>query len=319
MKHAAIAALLTLAAAPAAGDFLLNQPIDCVVGDTCYIQHLPDRDPGPEVEDFACGTLSYDGHKGTDFALPTLSDMQAGVDVLAAVDGIVVGTRDGMPDQYATAETASDIQGRECGNGIVLRHDDGWETQYCHLRQGSIRVAQGDQVSSGDILGQVGLSGQTQFPHLHMSVRQDGHTIDPFSPDAVSCGPPVRDLWVDTPLVTPGGIIYAGFTTAIPEYDSIKAGTAAQAVLRADAPALVLFGFAFGNHPGDKLRMDIDGPTGPFMRQDFDLTNPQAQLFRATGRRLAKAAWTRGTYRGTVTLERNGKIISQGTATVLVE
>ena len=85
---------LGLLAPASAGAFELQFPVACMPGQNCHIQHLPDRDPGPERRDFACGTLTYDGHDGTDIALPSLSAMEAGVDVLAAADGVVRGARD---------------------------------------------------------------------------------------------------------------------------------------------------------------------------------------------------------------------------------
>ena len=319
MLRAALAALLSLAAFPAASDVVLQMPLACTLGDTCHIQHLPDHAPGPEIRDFLCGGLSYDGHDGTDFALPSLAAMRAGVDVLAAAAGQVVGIRDGMDDVLYDPESAA-IDGRECGNGVVIRHADGWETQYCHMKQGSVAVRSGDMVGAGDRLGQVGLSGQTQFPHLHLAVRHDGRSVDPFAPEAPdACQPdapwsPDRraalsadDLWARTPPLSPGGLIQVGFAPALPEYDAIKDGRAAHATLPDDAPAVVIYGFAYGSQPGDVLRLDITGPDGkPFHTREVELTRAQAQLFRASGRRLTAPAWPRGTYDGRVTLLRDG-------------
>lgn len=318
MLRAACAALLSLAASPAASDFVLALPIDCTPGETCHIQQLPDHDPGPGAQDFTCGGLTYDGHKGTDFALPSLAEMQAGVAVLAAAPGVVAGVRDEMPDRYYTGSTSAQVDGRECGNGVVLRHEDGWETQYCHMRLGSVLVRPGDRVETGTPLGQVGLSGQTQFPHVHLSVRHDGAPVDPFAPTATDCGAPGPDLWSDTPAFTAGGVIAAGFASGIPDYDRIKEGQAAQDDLPADAPALVLFGYAYGSHAGDVLRLDIQGPDGPFLAQDITIDQPQAQFFRATGKRLTRTSWPAGTYTGTVTLLRDGDVIGAKTATTRV-
>ena len=316
MIRAALAALLSLAAFPAASDFLLYNPVDCVVGDTCYIQHLPDRDPGPGSQDFTCGNLTYDGHKGTDFALPSLTAMADGVEVRAASDGVVTGTRDGVPDRLLTPDTAQDVAGKECGNGVVLRHEDGWETQYCHMRQGSIRVQTGDTVIAGQTLGLIGLSGKTQFPHLHLSVRHNGEQVDPFAPTSATCGGTGSTLWVEPPPVSPGGIISAGFAAGVPEYQTIKAGAAHRETLATTAPALVLYGFAYGSRSGDTLRLSIDGPEGAFLDQTVELTKPQAQFFRASGRRLTAPSWPPGTYTGTVTLLRNGASIDSKVTSV---
>jgi murein DD-endopeptidase MepM/ murein hydrolase activator NlpD len=48
-------------------------------------------------------------------------------------------------------------------------------------------------------LGLIGQSGQAEFPHLHMSVRQDGKELDPFAPALTTCGSTGDDLWSDTP------------------------------------------------------------------------------------------------------------------------
>ena len=76
--------------------------------------------------------------------------MEAGVDVLAAADGMVKATRDGMADPNV-AETGVDaVKDVECGNGVLIEHDDGWSTQYCHMKKGSIRVREGDTVHHRD-------------------------------------------------------------------------------------------------------------------------------------------------------------------------
>ena len=81
----ALSLISSLAATSAAGDFSLTFPIDCTLDDICFIQQFVDHDPTAGVHDFTCGALSYDGHKGTDFALPSRAAQRAGVNVLAAV------------------------------------------------------------------------------------------------------------------------------------------------------------------------------------------------------------------------------------------
>lgn len=199
MRPAGLLIAISLAVPAAASDFRLQFPLDCTLGQDCHIQQFVDHDPGPGAADFTCGTLSYEGHKGTDIALPYLADMRSGAAVLAAADGVVLGTRNTMPDQYATDANADGIDGRECGNGVVLRHGGGWETQYCHMKRGSVRVQSGMKVRAYDVLGEVGLSGKTQFPHLHLSVRKDGAVVDPFALDSLgTCGGPSgQTLWAD--------------------------------------------------------------------------------------------------------------------------
>jgi hypothetical protein len=299
----------------------LQSPVDCVLGNTCYIQQYMDRDPGKGQRDYQCRTLSYDGHKGTDFALPTLADMTAGVNVLSAADGTVRGFRDEMPDTGYTAETAASIDGKECGNGLVLLHPGGWETQYCHMKQGSIVIQNGQQVKAGDVLGQIGMSGRAEFPHLHLSVRHNGEHIDPFDPDGtVTCATPGDStLWADPPAYQPGGVVAMGLSAQVPEYADVKAGRAASDALTTQAPALVVFGFTFGTQKDDVVRLLLTGPDGTVFEQDQTLPRNHAQAFRAFGKkRPRRGEWPTGTYTATTTLLRDGNAISTMTQSIEV-
>ncbi len=306
-------ALLFFAVPAAAKDLVLSIPIDCTLGETCYIQQYVDRDPGPGVLDFSCGVLSYDGHKGTDFALPTLAEMHAGVNVLAAAAGVVTATRNDMLDIMQGDHGAPDVSGKECGNGLVIRHKNGWETQYCHLKRGSVIVEKGQKVSKGDVLGQVGLSGKTQFPHVHLSVRKNGAVIDPFDADqTLTCNDTdMPELWKTDIAYIGSGIIRLGFDNKVPEYADIKAGTAGYDSLTSDAPALVLWAYAFGSLPDSLMLLEINGPKGQVIRQEIRLERQQALFFRAAGKRAKAAGWPVGIYTGSATLLRDGIVISQ--------
>lgn len=289
--------IVTLALAPPAGAFELVLPVDCALGSTCFVQNYFDHDPGPAFADPFCGPLGYDGHDGTDFALPTLADMTRGVSVLAAANGTVRAIRDGVPD------TQPFPAGQDCGNGIAITHGGGWETQYCHLKQGSILVTVGQTVTAGTPLGQIGLSGNTEFPHLHLSVRKDGAELDPFAADAPTCGAASADLWQAPLPYVAGGIVGIGLSPAVPEFDAIKAGTAA--TVTATSPALVIWAHLFGQRPGDQLALGITGPTGEVIADTITLDRTQARSFRAIGRK-ANAAWTAGDYRAQAVLLRDG-------------
>jgi hypothetical protein len=321
IKPAFFALLLPFAGPTLAEGFSLGLPIDCdLTSDACYIQQYMDHDPTKGVTDFKCHGLSYDGHKGTDFGLPTLKHMMAGVPVIASAPGTITGMRDGMPDTGYSDETADSIKGRECGNGVVIRHQDGWETQYCHLRQGSITVKKGQSVATGTPLGYVGKSGRAAFPHLHLSVRKNGQKIDPFDPDGVlTCGASGgATLWETTPEYTPGGILDLGLTTAIPDYTDIKAGTATSPEITQKASAIVLFGFTFGTRKGDILRLTIKGPTTTLIDEEFDMLRAQAQSFRAVGKERRRTPWPAGIYTGTVALIRGAQTIETRTTTRII-
>lgn len=312
MNHRLWVGLLSLVAFPAAGDIILQLPIDCDLGDSCFIQNYVDHDRGPAAQDFTCGPLTYDGHKGTDFALPSLQAMQAGVTVHPAAAGVVRGWRDGMPDQVVTADTLAGLKGRECGNGVVIEHGDGWVSQYCHMKQGSIAVENGQPVTPDSILGMVGLSGRSEFPHLHLSLRHNDKVVDPFQPGASGCAAKgSTPLWATPLAYRPGGLIGAGFDTQIPSFAAVKSGGSPITALSRNAPAIVLFGYGYGARKGDQVRLTIGGPLGKLTGDLVTLTKPQAQFFRASGKKRPPGGWPAGRYIGHVRFERDGVLLGE--------
>lgn len=159
----------------------LALPLDCRLGETCWVANYVDVLAGPHAQDFHCQPRSYDGHDGTDFAIRDLDEMSRGVFVLAAESGTVRAVRNDMEDVLIKPQSRASIAGRECGNGLVIDHGEGWQTQYCHLQRGTVRVYPGDLAARGSALGLIGISGKTEFPHLHFTVRHNGNTIDPFT------------------------------------------------------------------------------------------------------------------------------------------
>ncbi|PLL14127.1 peptidase M24 [Tabrizicola sp. TH137] len=315
-------AALTLALATSAGAFELAQPIACTLGSDCHIQNHFDRDPGPGMADIACGHLTYDGHDGTDFALPDLAAMARGVAVLAAAPGRVTGIRDGMPDIAISDPTAPALDGRDCGNGVVIDHGAGWQTQYCHLKRGSVSVRSGDTVETGTPLGLVGLSGNTEFPHVHIAVRKDGIALDPFAPaaPAPACGAPLDgQLWATPIAYDPFGFTGAGFFTDVPAWQVIKAGLASPETLPTDAPALVFWAAYFGPKQGDSLTLAITGPMGEVFRQTITLDRTQAVAFRAGGKRAPPGGWPAGDYTGEAVLLRDGVELGRQSAAISLQ
>ncbi len=65
------------------------------------------------------------------------------------------------------------------GNVVYLDHGDGLVSAYLHLSRQ--RVAVGDTVQRGDVIGEVGATGRVTGPHLHFIVRYGNVTVDPES------------------------------------------------------------------------------------------------------------------------------------------
>lgn len=96
-------------------------------------------------------------HQGIDFAAPT------GTPVVASAGGRVA--QSGWGGGY--------------GNIVVIDHGKGMKTRYAHLHRMNVKA--GQQVSQGQVIGQVGSTGMSTGPHLHYEVWQNGRPVDPRS------------------------------------------------------------------------------------------------------------------------------------------
>jgi hypothetical protein len=306
----AIAAGIAKAAADEAPALAL--PIDCVPGTSCWIVNYFDHDPGPGAMDYACGSLVYDGHDGIDFAIQDLAVMARGVEVRAAAPGKVIGTRDGMQDVSVKEISADKIKDRECGNGVNVDLGNGWFVQYCHMRRGSIAVKTGDEIALGQPLGLVGLSGNTEFPHLHLAVRKGKMKVDPFIglAEPQNCAIGDAPLWNDETLsllaYQPVAIYNAGFTDRKPTWDEVKQGQHHAATLPGNAGAMVLWTEIFGVIAGDEFAMRIIGPKGNVVQENkrkFEKT--QIRRFESIGRPGGEA-WPAGKYVGEIVVLHHG-------------
>ncbi len=289
----------------------LNLPIRCQPTRDCWLVNYVDVDPGPGITDFACAKRSYDGHKGIDLAIRDLVAMKKGVPVVAAAGGIVKAVRDGMKDIDVSIAGVKSVEGRECGNGLVVTHRGGWETPYCHLRRGSVAVKAGDAVTQGQRLGLVGNSGRAQFPHVHLSVRKGKKVIDPFIGvgRVKSCGLGPAPLWGKAALAAlsvPSTALYAaGFAAGAPKPRVARSGLLAAKQMPRDIPALVLWVDMYWAEAGDQLRFRITGPGGkPFAAKTVTVNKTQARRFTFVGKKLKARSWPPGVYRGEVVLIR---------------
>lgn len=315
MRFAVSLVLLVAAGAATAGP-PFAWPLDCTPERDCWIVRHVDRDPGPGVRDVACGTLTGDGHGGTDVALADMAALARDVTVRAPAAGRVVGVRDGMPDIPIDAPGAPALDGRDCGNGVRIDHGDGWVSQLCHLRRGSVRVRPGDRLAAGDALGLVGLSGKTNFPHLHVGFERAGVRVDPMDGAAVdpgaACDTGGASLFADAPAYTPLPLVGVGVATEAPDDADLLRGAHRARRVPASAPALVLWAQAYGTRAGDRVRFTLRGPDGrAILDHGRRLEAGHARGSYFAGRRRPAGGWPVGTYaagiewrRGDVTTRR---------------
>ena len=103
----------------------------------------------------AGGHWSSGIHTGLDFA------GKSGTDITAAASGTVVSA--GYKGAY--------------GNRVVVDHGGGYQTTYNHMS--AINVSPGDKVTTGDLIGKLGGTGNVTGPHLHFEVTHNDKFVDP--------------------------------------------------------------------------------------------------------------------------------------------
>ena len=95
-------------------------------------------------------------HKGTDFAAPI------GTPILATANGTVTeSTRRGGNGKY-----------------VKIKHNGTYSTQYLHMKAQNVK--KGDYVKQGDVIGWIGMTGNTGGPHVCYRFWKNGKQVDPF-------------------------------------------------------------------------------------------------------------------------------------------
>lgn len=93
-----------------------------------------------------------------------------GQPVHAVADGTVTETVDRYPDnQPGVLPKEVTVEGAP-GNHVILQIGEGQYVLFAHLKAGSVRVHVGDKIKRGDVIGQVGNSGNSSGSHLHLHV-----------------------------------------------------------------------------------------------------------------------------------------------------
>ncbi|MEO2099692.1 MAG: peptidoglycan DD-metalloendopeptidase family protein [Flavobacteriaceae bacterium] len=109
-------------------------------------------------------------HKGTDFAA------SVGTPILATANGTVI--------------KASYTRGN--GNYVTIKHNGIYSTQYLHMKKRNVGV--GQFVKQGDVIGWVGMTGNTAGPHVCYRFWKNGRQVDPFKQKLPDAKPISNDL-----------------------------------------------------------------------------------------------------------------------------
>ena len=318
--------LQTAAAADPAPGFGL--PVACVLGTECFVQQMPDLDPGPGTKDPLCGKATYGGHDGWDLRVKSLADMARGVAVIAVADGRVLRVRDGMADElYDPKRERSSLGGKECGNGVVVEHAGEIVTQYCHLKRGSLVVKPGQAVRVGDRLGEIGASGLAEFPHVHFAARRVGVPVDPLTGQDLgkttsACGADAPDGLFETPAqnaltVQPTQIMAIGLAPAPPDLNELlRTGRPLQP--GAEDSATIAWVWSINLEAGDRIHITIVKPGGTTLVDQTSAALPRrkAVYLAYAGRKRSPES---GTYTIAVELTRDRRVLARKENTVHAE
>lgn len=95
-------------------------------------------------------------HKGTDFAAPI------GTPIMSTANGTVIESR------YKGGN----------GNYVKVRHNGTYSTQYLHMSKRAVKV--GQVVKQGDVIGYIGMTGNTGGPHVCYRFWKNGKQVDPL-------------------------------------------------------------------------------------------------------------------------------------------
>ena len=131
--------------------------------------------------------ISGDGSSSRDAGTRPEDYYAFGENVYAVADGTVVRAVNDIPETEMPREGEArrdfairvldamwekDPSGRVAeGNLVIIEHSGGEHSVYVHLKQGSVQVMPGDAVGQGQVIGQVGISGDGFQPHLHFQVN----------------------------------------------------------------------------------------------------------------------------------------------------
>lgn len=116
-----------------------------------------------------------------------------GAPVMAVADGVVVSVRDGQPENDGANTDRSVPVTLEtiAGDYVVMDLGGGTFALYAHLQPGSLTVKAGDKVKTGQVLGKLGNSGNSDAPHLHFQL------MDGPSPLGAEGVPHALDAFID--------------------------------------------------------------------------------------------------------------------------
>jgi murein DD-endopeptidase MepM/ murein hydrolase activator NlpD len=189
---------------------------------------------------------TYDGHRGIDIDISSFREMDAGTAVVrAAAPGVVEFVREDQFDRNTSCTGTWNV--------VRIRHGNGYDTVYGHLKQNSVVVAVGDSVAAGQVIGVAGSSGCSTQPHLHLEVQN----CSDIAVESFDLG-----MWASPPAYNPASDVMdvmlrkGGFSSA----NQIKDPVANPALFQ---PGETLgIGLSMAGRGGDDVDLTLIAPDG---------------------------------------------------------
>ena len=235
-----------------------------------------------------CWIINSD-EKGTEVVIKSLLDMEKGIPVLAAEDGIVTLVK-------------NDLQNKTFyGNSVVIQHTKGWKTIYNHLKPDSIKVKKGEIVRKGHQIAELGMSGKTEFPLLHFAVfKEDKFVASPWDP-----------LIKDDLKISDIVIANMGISTTNPNIDSVKKGDYENIELLNDVSSIYLWVYGFKFKTGDFLKFSLKNPDDEkIFNKVIKVDKDSKETFFSTEKLKDAESWKPGTYAAKLEFIRTGANIA---------
>ena len=189
----------------------LSFPVKAAAGLTdCAFYHIAayvDLNPAAGVvQDYNCGTNTYDGHSGTDISTWPYNFVKMDnnlVQVVAAAAGTIVNKNDGQFDRNCSKNALT-------ANFIIIQHSDGSYALYWHMKKNSVTAkAIGQKVVVGEYLGVVGSSGSASGPHLHFEIWTGATAATRIDPYGGACNTLSASWWATQKPYKETGIMKA--------------------------------------------------------------------------------------------------------------
>ncbi len=159
----------------------IEEEIQELIRQAARSEYIGDLEPGTflwPLPGFQTITSGYGSRWGTmHYGIDISGSNVKGAEITAANSGVVIKVNNSCTHNYGKEKSCG--CGGGFGNYCIIDHGGGYTTLYAHASE--ITVKEGQQVTTGDVIGTVGSTGYSTGYHLHFEVRVNGERKDPES------------------------------------------------------------------------------------------------------------------------------------------